>query len=133
MSVAMADPDYILYNMPAMLSRSVKRQDPSDPDRWVRDNDWYREIQQMYFSLFSFLQSHDLVSRQLVGNYDDAATVIVRASELTDLGRTFIKSGIADRWLKAFDRPSSRRDFTDISYLKKALEKLLASSATKRR
>lgn len=123
----MTEADYKLYNMPTMLARSVKKQDPSDANRWVRDDDWYREIQQMYFALFRFLQTHGLVSRDLVKSYDDTPTVVVMASDLTELGRRFVKSGIDDRWLKSFDRLKAKRDFSNVDYLSKALSKLLAS------
>lgn len=120
----MAEADYNLYNVPALLARSVKKQDPTDPDQWVRDDDWYREVQEKYYSLFCFLQSNNLVSRELVKSPRDTAVVVVKASELTERGRRFIKSGADERWLKSFDRPGSNRDFSNTEYLRKSLAKL---------
>ena len=89
----MPQSDYSVYNLPALLARSVKKQDSETPDRWIRDDDWYLEIQQMYFALFCFLQTNGLVSRELVKTLDDTSAVVLKESELTDLGRRFIKSG----------------------------------------
>ena len=125
----MAQSDYSVYNLPALLGRSVKKQDPKNPDRWIRDDDWYREIQQMHFSLFCFLQANGLVSRELVKTLDDTSAVVLKQSELTDLGRRFIKSGADERWLKSFDRPGSKKDFSSTEYMRKALAKLGGGAA----
>lgn len=120
----MVGADYNLYNVPALLARSVKKQDPNDPDRWVRDDDWYSEVLDKYYSLFCFLQSNGLVLRELVKSPGDTAAVVVKASELTERGQRFIKTGADERWLKSFDRPGSKRDFSNTEYLTKALTKL---------
>ncbi len=128
----MAEADYKLYNMPALLGRSVKKQDPENPNRWIRDDDWYLDVQQMYFTLFCFLQANGLVSRELVKSLSDTSEVVVKASEMTDLGRRFIESGADERWLKSFDRPGPKRDFSNTGYLSKALAKLRGGAVSSR-
>ena len=124
----MSGADYNLYNVPALLARSVKKQDPSNPDQWIRDESWYREVQDTYYSLFCFLQSNGLVSRELVKAPSDTAAVVVKASELSERGSRFVKSGADERWLKSFDRAGSGKDFSNTAYLSKALAKLDATA-----
>jgi hypothetical protein len=122
--------DYSVFNMPALLNRSVKKQDPLDDSKWIVDESWYREVREMHFALFEFLQENYLVTRNLVETRDDVPQVVVKFSELTDAGKRFIKSGAHDRWLASFDRPGSKREFGNVTYLRDALHKL--ESGTKR-
>lgn len=128
----MVESDYKVYNLPALLNRSVKKQDPADSSKWIVDSDWYRDIREKYFALFQFLQSNKLVSRKLVTTIDDVSNVVVRHSELTDFGRRFVKSGIDERWLKSFDRPGSKKEFSNVAYMQKAIEKLQKADLTRK-
>lgn len=112
-----------------MLSRVVRRQDPGDSSRWVRDDQWYADTREAYFSLFQFLQENGLVNRRLVNAAADVDVVVVLASDLTDTGQLFVRSGVVDRWLKSLDRPSVRKnDFANTGTLERQLSKLQAGN-----
>ena len=125
MPTVMTEANYKIYSMPTALSRVVRRQDPTDGSKWIRDDQWYEDTRVMYFSLFQFLQDNSLVSRQLVDTVADVDSVVVYASDLTDEGKRFVQSGAVARWQESFDRPRSpKKSFSDIGLLKKRLSEL---------
>jgi hypothetical protein len=93
---------------------------PPPIDRAVAGDDSHAK----YYWLFRFLQANALVSRELVKSPSDTATVVVMASELTEIGRRFVSGGADERWLKSFDRPGAKKDFSNTEYLSKALADL---------
>ena len=116
--------DFKRFNMPALLSRQVKKVDPVDPTKWVRDKDWYQEIREKYFYLFRFLEENELSKRPLPRRVEDVDEVVVFDSDLTDVGRALLKSGAVERWLKSFDKPGSKKQWANVSYLIEALRKI---------
>jgi hypothetical protein len=118
--------DYVIYNMPAMLGRSVTCPDPNDPNKWIRDEGWYDSVRMTFFALFRFFQDQKLLRSAVVEELSDTDAVVLRLSDLTPEGRTFVQSGADDRWLASFDRPGSKKQRDDVSYLEKQLQKMRA-------
>lgn len=118
----MDEKDFNVFNVPLMLSRVVEKRDENGT--WVRDESWYENIRKIYFSLFEFLQGEGLLHRSLVASLPDVDSVVVKLSDLTDLGKKFIKAGIASKWMTSFDRPNSKKNFSNTDYLRKNLLKL---------
>jgi hypothetical protein len=114
--------DFVVYNMPGMLSREVRKPDPFDPTKWVRDEAWYESIREKMATLFTFYRSHGLLRH--ADSLPAVDKVVLNFSDFSELGQRFIRSGAADRWLASFDRPGSRRGATDDSYLERQLTKL---------
>ena len=118
--------DYVIYNMPTMLGRSVTCPDPNDQNKWIRDERWYDSVRLQYFALFKFFQDQELLRAPFVAKLSDTDSVVLRFSDLTPEGQAFVKSGADDRWLASFDRPGSKKQRDDVSYLEKQLQKMRA-------
>jgi hypothetical protein len=122
----MPEDDYIVYNMPAMLGRAVTCPDPSDPNKWIRDESWYNSVRRTFFALFKFFQAHGLLKSAVVSDIATTDQVILRLSDFTSEGQAFLKTGADDRWLASFDRPGSKKQRDNVSYLEKQLQKMRA-------
>jgi hypothetical protein len=120
----MSAKDFSLYHMPDMLAREVRRQDPSDAGKWIRDEEWYSAVREKFYNPFMFLQERKLVVRRLVESQGDVDRVVLKFSELTDLGQAFVKSRVDERWLASFDRPGTKKVPSDWTYLDKQLHKI---------
>jgi hypothetical protein len=116
--------DFNLYNMPDMFARDVRRQDPMDASKWIRDEEWYSTTREQFYNLFLYLQERQLVVRRLVESRDDVDRVVLKFSELTDRGQAFVKSRADERWLASFDRPGTKKVPSDWTYLDKQLRKV---------
>jgi hypothetical protein len=114
--------DFIVYDMPVMLSRRVTRLDPVDPSKSVRDESWYESVRQKMSTLFSFFEKKGLLRDS--GSLAAVQDVVLRFSDFSDRGQRFIMSQAPDKWLASFDRPGSKKKPTDVSYLEKQLAKL---------
>lgn len=113
--------DYKLIDMPTMLSREVKVQNPNDPNEWVRDDLWYEQIRSIYSNFVQFLQENSLLKKPSVRYSDE---LVLFLSDLNEDGRTLIQSGAKGRWLDTFDRPGGGPPPSDTSILKRALQKI---------
>lgn len=122
MSVS-GEQDFVVHNMPAMMSRQVKRQADTDPNKWIVDESWHESVRETYFHLFLFLQDYGLVRRKIVSRPSDVDAVILRLSDFTDEGRAFVMAQVPHKWLASFDRPGSRKLRSDVSYLERELKK----------
>ena len=116
-----AQRDFTVYNMPQLREREVWRWDSSDPPKRERDETWYLSVRETMSNLFKFFEAHGLLLVPLL----DIDQVVLRFSDFTKVGQTFVKSGAPDRWLGSFDRPGSKKLKSDVSYLEKQLAKLL--------
>ena len=114
--------DFVVYNLPGMLSRKVTQRDPVDQERWIVDDGWYKSVIERMTVLFSFYIKHGLIREpQSLGT---TATVVLRFSDFSSRGQRFIKFGASDRWLASFDRPGSKKDPHDVRYLEKQLKRI---------
>jgi hypothetical protein len=116
--------DYKIIDMPTMLSRDVRIQNPNNPDEWVKDDHWYDQIRSIYRSFVAFLQKNCLIINDAIHYSDD---LVLFFSNLTEDGKALIQSGADDRWLDAFDRPGGGPPPTDTSTLERALQKVRAT------
>ncbi|HEY3654735.1 MAG TPA: hypothetical protein VGL34_07075 [Steroidobacteraceae bacterium] len=114
--------DFVVYNMPGMLSRRVTRQDPIDPKNRVPDESWYNSVCEKMAVLFAFYTKHSLIGDPRL--LRDVDKVVVKFSDFSSLGQKFIMSGASDRWLAAFDRPGSQKELSDVRYLEKQLSNI---------
>jgi hypothetical protein len=121
----MTSADFIVYNMPQMLGREVRKQDPADSaSRWVRDESWYESTRQRFFYLFKFFQDNHLVTKELVTDLRSVENAVLWFSALSDEGQSFVKMRFDERWLKSFDRPGTQKKSSDVSYLQKQLQQI---------
>jgi hypothetical protein len=114
--------DYKVIDMPALLGRSVVIQDPTNKDKWVRDNSWYKQVRAIYACLYDFLLSNKLITETIEDNSLDNLTV--RLSSFTKTGQILVKSEAIDKWISSFDRPNSKKNYCDIKYLQNALTEI---------
>lgn len=115
--------DYKLIDVPSMLSRDVRKRDPTNPSRWVKDETWYENIRQIYTTLVRFFLDHELLKNAV--NTSSIDSVVIMFSDLNDAGKLLVKSGADERWLNSFDRVGSKKEFSDVRYLEKALRNLV--------
>lgn len=115
--------DFIVHNVPALMSRQVTRPADDDPNKWIKDESWYESVRETLFHLFSFFQNQALLHRKIVARPSDVDAVILRLSDFTDEGQAFVMSQVPHKWLTSFDRPGSKKQRSDISYLERELEK----------
>lgn len=115
----MSGADYKVMDMPTHLGRRALKQDPFDPDKWIRDGEWYQMTKEINRSLYKFFQDNHLIERGLWDN--PIEEVVLKLSDFNQLGKNLIRSGAVDKWLGSFDRPGSKKAFSDVRYLEKAL------------
>src|ERR1041385_6908228 len=111
--------DFSVYDMPSMLSRRVTKPDVNDPNKWVRDESWYDSVLRKSFVLFKFFQDNGLLKRIVVDQLSDTEKVVLRFSDFTPDGQALIMSQAPDKWDASFDRPGSKKNYEDVSYLVK--------------
>lgn len=117
--------DYKLIDAPSMLTRVVKCQDQHNPRNWKIDKKWYNDIRSIYRSYFKFLNDNMLLERKVeCRSIDD---LVIMYSDLNEIGKRFIATGAPERWLESFDRPGSKKAFSDVGYLNRALRNMLGS------
>lgn len=118
----MSEPDFKVIDMPTLLGRSVRKPDPVNPHIWVRDEDWYARTRKKHAALALFLKKEGLIRPDVVLAHliDD---LVLRRSELTDLGLRLVKSGAVDRWYRGQDR-NPNRNVENVEYLRRELKKL---------
>jgi hypothetical protein len=117
--------DYKVIDVPSMLARKVTRRDPADPTKWIRDEKWYRDIRAIYTSLLEFFEENNLLRSALV--YSSVDEIVLMFSDFNEIGQKFIKTGAKGRWLDSFDRPDSKKAFSDVRYLEKALRQMVGA------
>jgi len=114
--------DFIVYDIPAMLSRDAVLRDPANPSKWVRDDTWYVSVQQHMAALFAFFQAHGLLVEPK--RLPSVEQVVLKFSDFSEIGQRFVMTGAAERWLASFDRPGSKKLPSNVTYLEKQLAKL---------
>ena len=122
----MSTKDFTVYDMPNMFAREVRRQDPLDGSKWIRDEQWYSGARETFYNLFRFFQERQLVVRRLVESQDDVDKVVLKFRELTGRGQAFVKSRADERWLASFDRRGAKKIPSDWIYPEKQLQKIRA-------
>ena len=115
--------DFIVEDMPGMLSRVARILDPNDSEKWIVDDTWKVSRKQMMSALFEFYKTHGLLRSP--ESLPDVEKIILKLSDFTELGQRFIMSAATHRWLKSFDRPGTKKKYSDVSYLEKQLAKLM--------
>jgi hypothetical protein len=116
--------DFIVYDMPSMLNRRVTRQDTDDPNKWISDEAWYESVRKKMSTLFAFYKEHGLLRDPSALRETDH--VILRISDFSEVGRKFLMTTAADKWLASFDKPGSTKDLNDITYLERQLARIEA-------
>jgi len=111
--------DYKIMDMPTHLSRTALKQDPANSENWIRDDSWYAQTKAINSSLYSFLVSAKLLKQPK--HFKSIDHVVIMFSDLNEVGQLFLQSGAVDRWSASFDRPSSKKSYSDVRYLEKAL------------
>ena len=116
--------DFSVIDVPSDLCRSVKRKDVHG--QWVRDDAWYRDILKIYGALLRFFSENGLIrDTALMGaSAPPLEELVLRYSDLTDLGQKLVKTGRIDRWLASFDQPGSKKPLGDVEYLERELRKI---------
>jgi hypothetical protein len=114
--------DFVVYNMPGILSRRATKLDPLNPSKWIPDEDWEGSVRIEFSALFDFYVRQGLLTRP--APLPEVAKVVLRMSDFSDLGQRFIKTEAPDKWLAASDRPGSKKDPTDVAYLEERLANL---------
>lgn len=109
----------VFVDLPGLLSRVVKRQDPTDKTRWIRDESWYASVKAKYNSLFKFLSDNSLLNKHF--DLSEIDRLVITEGDLTPLGVKLFSSGAVDRWFSSFDRPSSKKLSTNVRYLERQL------------
>lgn len=122
----MSQVDYTVIDMPTKLGRLVQKQDPFDPEVWIRDEDWYDQTRKIYGALVNFFADNGLIAKKM--SIDPIDVVVIKLSDLTDKGQALVQSGADDRWLASFDRVGSTKSPSDTTSLKKALSKIGVSN-----
>lgn len=114
--------NFVVYHMPGMLDRVVTKPDPNNPAGRIRDDEWYESTRQKMYALFEFFKRNDLIAGNVV--LTPLEEVVLRINDFSGLGQKFIMSQAPDKWLASFDRPGSKKDNADVTYLEKQLAKL---------
>lgn len=115
--------DFIVYDMPGMLNRRVTKQDPDDPAKWISDETWYESVRQRMSTLFAFYRERGLLRDPSA--LQDTDHVVLRISDFSEIGRKFLMTTASEKWLASFDKPGSKKDVTDITYLDRQLARLV--------
>ena len=117
--------NYKVVDVPSMLSREVAIQDQSNPATWIRDDAWYNNVKEIYTNLLHFFVSNSLLEDDIACS--DIDSLVLKFSDFNQLGQKFINTGADERWLSSFDRPGSKKAFSDVRYLEKALRQIVGS------
>lgn len=114
--------DFKVIDMPTEINRVVQKPDPGVPHKWIRDDAWYERTRKIYVALLVFFRSESLIRSEaaLSEHIDD---LVLRRSDLTDLGQQLVMSGAIDRWYNRQDR-NPGLSVEDVEYLRKELKKL---------
>jgi hypothetical protein len=112
--------DYVALNVPGLLSRTVKVQDPVDSSKWLPDPTWHEHTKELMAALLFFYRKNKLLKESQ--NLPPTEQVVLKFSDFTELGQAFLQSGAEDRWLRSFDRPGNRKARSDVRYLEKQLQ-----------
>jgi hypothetical protein len=115
-------PDFKVIDMPTHMGRVVRRPDPNNPSAWIRDDDWYERDRKKHAALVMFLRSEALI-RPEVALSEHIDDLVLRRSDLTDLGQQLVMRGAIDRWYSRHDR-NPELSVEDVEYLRKELKKL---------
>lgn len=115
--------DFIVYDMPSMLNRRVTKQDPNDAAKWITDVTWYESVRQKMSTLFAFYRQRGLLRDPSALQETD--NVVLRFSDFSEIGRKFLMTTASDKWLASFDKPGSKKDLRDVTYLERQLARLV--------
>ena len=113
--------DFVVYNVPALMSRKVTKLDPAT-GAWIPDDTWYKSTRTMMEALVRFFERNGLLVSP--GPLPAIENVALRLSGFTERGQRFVKSGAVEKWMAAFDRSGSRKARDDVAYLEKKLAEL---------
>lgn len=102
--------DWSVVNLPAIFARDVRSYDATGhevPD----DGEWHQRAAEAQFVLAEFLASKGVVTREVVVTRRD--DLVIRFSQLNELGQDFVTSQAVDRWMGSLDRRDSEKPITD--------------------
>jgi hypothetical protein len=93
--------DFSVVNVPAMLARQVRSYE-ADGKEITDDGEWHRRGAETLFVLAEFLASKSIVSPEV--DVSRRPDLVIRFSQLNEVGRAFVMSQAVDQWMGSLDR-----------------------------